>query len=99
MTDRPQTRFDVFISYSHRDMDVVLAIDTALRVNSLRVFLDRRDIALGDALTEAVFEGIASARAQLVVLSGASLRRGGFGMSSTLAGRVRFRATFGSSLS
>jgi hypothetical protein len=67
--NQPHGRFDVFISYSHGDTDVVLAIDTALRVNGLRVFLDRRDIALGDALTEAVFEGIASASTQLVVLS------------------------------
>jgi hypothetical protein len=73
MDAHTEPAYDVFISYSHRDSEVVVAIDTALRLNGLQVFLDRRDISLGDRLVEAVFEGIAGARTQLVVLSPSSV--------------------------
>ena len=73
MGEHTDPRYDVFISYSHRDTDVVVALDTTLRLNGLRVFLDTRDITLGDRLVEAVFDGIATARAQLVVLSESSI--------------------------
>ncbi|MGN6256294.1 MAG: toll/interleukin-1 receptor domain-containing protein [Solirubrobacterales bacterium] len=71
MTSSPQN-FDVFISYSHRDAEAVMALDVALRSAGLKVFLDTRDVLAGDRLVEKVFDGIASAGAQIVVLSEAS---------------------------
>jgi hypothetical protein len=65
-------QFDVFMSYSHRDSEFVVALDVALRAAGLKVFLDDRDIRAGDRLVERVFDGIAAAQAQVVVLSEAS---------------------------
>jgi|GEM_PF-5146551 len=65
--------FDLFISYSHADLEVVASLDVALRIAGLRVFLDRRDILPGDALVTAVFDAISSAEAQVVVLSASSV--------------------------
>lgn len=64
--------FDVFVSYSHRDAEAVAALDVALRSAGLKVFLDTRDVLAGERLVEKVFDGIASAKSQIVVLSEAS---------------------------
>jgi hypothetical protein len=71
MTADPPS-FDVFVSYSHRDAEAVAALDVALRSAGLKVFLDTRDVLAGDRLVEKVFDGIASAKSQIVVLSEAS---------------------------
>lgn len=63
---------DVFISFSHSDAEAVAVLDVALRSAGLTVFLDTRDILAGDRLVEKVFEGIAAANAQIVVLSESS---------------------------
>lgn len=76
MGSDPGAPYDVFISYSHDDAEIATAIDVALRLSGLRVFLDRRDIKLGESLVTRVFDGIAAAAAQLVLVSKSSVASG-----------------------
>lgn len=84
--------FDVFISYSHIDSAPVAALDVALRSAGLNVFLDQRNVRVGDRLVERVFDGIAAASAQLVVLSQASTTSN-WVLDELSAGRARSIAT------
>lgn len=73
MSDSARTDFDAFISYSHKDSECVELIDVFLRAAGLRVFLDKRDVAVGDPIIDRVTTGLAEARAQVVVLSANSV--------------------------
>lgn len=76
METRESTDFDVFLTYSHRDRELVTSLDVSLRLAGLHVFLDERDVLPGDRIVERVFEGITSAHAQIVVLSSESIKSG-----------------------
>jgi hypothetical protein len=85
---KPSASFDVFISYSHIDSAPVAALDIALRASGLTVFLDQRNVLAGDRIVERVFDGIASAAAQLIVLSQTSTTSS-WVLDELSAGRLR----------
>jgi len=67
---RPTSGY-AFVSYSTKDWDVVRKLLEALKTN--RVWVDKRNVELGDALPEKVEAGIAGAANFVLVLSKASL--------------------------
>jgi len=59
----------IFISYNHRDRQFVHRLDGDLRSRSLVVFLDERDIEVGQSITQRVSEEIEASSHLAVVLS------------------------------
>lgn len=69
-------KWDVFISHAREDKEsVALPLARALTARGLRVWLDRRELRLGDSLREKVDEGLAESRFGVVVLSETFLKK------------------------
>jgi hypothetical protein len=62
--------WDVFISHASEDKEVVaLPLAKALRKAGLRVWLDKRELRVGDSLREKIDEGLAQSSFGIVILS------------------------------
>ncbi|MDQ3788840.1 MAG: toll/interleukin-1 receptor domain-containing protein, partial [Actinomycetota bacterium] len=69
-------KWDVFISHAREDKEsVALPLAQALTARGLRVWLDRRELRLGDSLRAKVDEGLAESRFGVVVLSETFLKK------------------------
>lgn len=66
-------RYDIFVSYSHSDRELVQQFAHLLDVHRVRVWFDGWEMRPGDVLRERISEGIANADYLLVVLSPAAL--------------------------
>ena len=64
----------VFISYSHVDSELVECLERRLKRNKVDVFLDKKSINWGQAITEEVRNALAECVAVIVVVSPASLQ-------------------------
>lgn len=62
-------RIRIFISYSHSDSEFAGKLDAELRKNSIDVWIDRKEILVGDSLIEKIREGIDSSQYVCAVLS------------------------------
>ena len=69
-----KARFDVFISYGSKDVDVVRALAEKLTDRGLRVWFDQWELRPGDSVVRARADAVASAASILVCIgrSGAS---------------------------
>lgn len=67
--------FDVFISYAHEDREHAIALenDLTLRLPSIRLFIDRKNISIGKAWQPEIFESIDRCRKLVAMLSPAYL--------------------------
>lgn len=65
----------VFISYSHDDVEWVRRFAEALRQQNVNVWLDEWQINAGEPLREAIEAGLRSSDAIVSVLTGANARR------------------------
>lgn len=63
----------LFISYSSADKPFVKKLDAALSFNGVPVFLDDRDIAVGDSIPTRIYEGIEQASHLVYVISPRSI--------------------------
>jgi len=63
---------NIFISHSTDDKPFVRKLDASLSINGFKVFLDERDIAIGDSIPAKIYEGISDASHILYVISNAS---------------------------
>jgi hypothetical protein len=61
--------YDIFVSYSHHDRDIVLKIARNLKANGLNVFLDVWELRLGDSLVRRLEKAIRRSRAGLLFFS------------------------------
>ena len=62
--------FDVFVSYASEDReDLVLPLHAALEQRGVRVWVDYREIQIGDSLRQEIDSGLARSRFGVVVLS------------------------------
>ena len=64
----------IFISYSHQDSQIADNIVSALDSLGLSVWLDRREIKLGDSFLEKMNQGLGSANYVLVLFSNSALK-------------------------
>ncbi len=62
--------FDVFLSHSSKDKDVVRALAERLRDDGVRVWFDEWEIQPGDSIPAKVNEGLAKSRVLFLFLSG-----------------------------
>lgn len=69
-----QARWDIFLSYSYRDRDDVLAVVRDLSKANIRVWYDDWEMNPGDVLRERIQAGIANSTNMLVYLSPSSLK-------------------------
>ena len=63
----------VFISYSWYDSELAVKLADSLSLYAIPVFLDRREIKVGDSIPERVFEGLESATHVIYLISRRSL--------------------------
>jgi hypothetical protein len=63
------SRYDVFVSYSHKDGQFVGKLVDRLVQSGISVFFDEADIAVGDSLAESLHRAVQDARYVLVVMS------------------------------
>ena len=61
--------YDVFLSYSSKDRDVVHALAERLRDSGLRVWLDRWVIQPGDPISIKIQHGVEKSRVLLMCMS------------------------------
>lgn len=64
-----ESKYDVFISYSHRDKSFVNKLTSLLIESGIAVFFDEADIAVGDSLADSLHRAVQDARYVLVVMS------------------------------
>src|SRR5215212_8901497 len=69
----PRSDTRVFVSYAHRDVDFVNRLYTALVAQDISVFLDDREIKIGDSIPDQIYRGIAESTHLLYVLSSHSI--------------------------
>jgi hypothetical protein len=63
------TGYDIFVSYSHHDCDIVEKVARELAANGLHVFLDAWGLQLGESLVGRLEEAIRGSRAGLLFFS------------------------------
>ena len=68
------TKPKVFISYSRQDIQIADKIVSALDSLGLSVWIDRREIKLGDSFVEKINQGLGSANYVLVLFSNAAIK-------------------------
>lgn len=61
--------YDVFLSYSTKDKDVVRALAKRLRADGLRVWFDERVLKAGDSIPAKIEEGLEHSRALVLCMS------------------------------
>ena len=67
---------EAFISYSHSDRDAVLRMAGSLQRLGLKIWLDSKEILVGDSIVEQVGRALERVDLYLAFLSNASLRDG-----------------------
>ena len=67
--DRTRFEFDVFLSHSHRDVQIVHPLAERLRKDGLKVWLDDWEIVPGDSIPEKIGDGLERSRVLLMLLS------------------------------
>jgi TIR domain len=67
-------KYEIFISYSHQDINTVRALSTALSQKGLSVWMDRIDIQGGDAYDTQIEDAIAQTSVVIVLWSEHSIR-------------------------
>jgi hypothetical protein len=70
-SQKPGCRFDIFVSYSHKDQEAVdyLVGELRARRHGLRVFVDRLELRPGDAWQQHIFESLDDSRKVICVFS------------------------------
>jgi hypothetical protein len=68
-TNYAQSPPKIFISYSSRNVTFVRKLDAALSIHGAQVFLDEREIRIGDSIPEAIFNAIESSSHLIFVIS------------------------------
>ncbi|MBF0177770.1 MAG: TIR domain-containing protein [Magnetococcales bacterium] len=73
--DKPEKEYeyDVFISYSHEDQDIIKYLFTRLQDENLNVWLDSEEIRRGNLVARKISEGIDKSRIGLLTLSSYSV--------------------------
>ena len=61
--------WDAFISHASEDRDLVHSLADSLHRAGMRIWVDRRELRLGDSLSEKIDAGLADSRFGIVVLS------------------------------
>ena len=64
----------LFISYSHADKDFVVKLYNTLTYSNLEVFIDEKDIKIGDNILEKIEKGIEESAGLLYVISKYSVK-------------------------
>jgi hypothetical protein len=64
-----QAVWDVFVSYAHEDAAVAVPIANYLLKKGLAVWIDKRELTVGDSLRERIDHGLSQSRFGVVVLS------------------------------
>lgn len=72
-TGPDESRFDIFISYAHRDQSAVFPIAAALSDQGYDVWLDSTHLHVGDSIVDTVHTALSRASVYLVFLSKAAL--------------------------
>lgn len=67
--------FDVFISYAHEDSEVALTIARGLENKGLNIWIDKKNLMLGDSLIDEIGKAITRSRFGLLVLSKSYLKK------------------------
>tara|TARA_R110002072_G_scaffold303141_1_gene495718 strand:- start:33644 stop:34105 length:462 start_codon:yes stop_codon:yes gene_type:complete len=67
--DRTRFDYDVFLSHSHKDVQIVHPLAKRLREDGLKVWLDEWEIELGDSIPEKIGDGLERSRVLLMLLS------------------------------
>ena len=68
-TERKQEEFDLFLSHATPDKEWVLTLAERLEARGLRVFVDSREIAVGDNFVLRLSDGLEKSRYMVLVLS------------------------------
>lgn len=68
-----EKKYDVFLTYCHRDSDVVIGVAKQLVSRELKPFVDVWELKLGDILVREIESALMSARAGIVFFSSKSL--------------------------
>lgn len=74
--DEGDARPRVFISYSHRDQEFVLALVAELQSQGVRVWIDQVELEIGDSLIERISEAISAEDFVVAVISEDSAKSG-----------------------
>ena len=74
-TERKQEEFDLFLSHATPDKEWVLTLAERLEARGLRVFVDSREIAVGDNFVLRLSDGLEKSRYMGLVLSSHTLGR------------------------
>ena len=64
-----QFNYDVFLSHSSKDKDIVRAIVERLRADGLRVWFDEWELRAGDSIPAKIEEGLEASRVLVLCLS------------------------------
>jgi hypothetical protein len=72
-TGSEEPRFDIFLSYAHRDQDAVRPIAAALNARGYAVWLDSTHLRAGDSIVQAIHTALSRANVYLVFLSKSAL--------------------------
>ncbi len=68
-TERKQEEFDLFLSHATPDKEWVLTLAERLEARGLRVFVDSREIVVGDNIVLRLSDGLEKSRYMVLVLS------------------------------
>src|SRR3569832_2804848 len=81
-------KYDVFLSHSSKDKEVVRSIAERLRADGLRVWFDDWEIRVGDSIPEKIEEGLEHSRVLVLCMSASAF---GSDWAQLEAGTFRFR--------
>jgi hypothetical protein len=81
-------KYDVFLSHSSKDKEVVRPVAERLRVDGLRVWLDAWEIQVGDSIPAKIEEGLEHSRVLVLCMSANAF---GSDWAQLEAGTFRFR--------
>ena len=65
-------KYDIFISYSHKDIEIVDRIEEELNLYGIKCFIDRSDIDLGDDFAEIISKALFESELMLFIWSESS---------------------------
>ena len=84
----PEFAFDVFLSHSHKDKEIVSALAERLRSDGLRVWYDDWEVRPGDSIPARIEEGLERSRVLVLCMSANAF---GSDWAQLEAGTFRFR--------